>query len=547
MLENQEMDKKSLRVVTVAKPDWDELAKDCVAFANASGGKILIGIEDKADLPPASQKVSDTLAETINKHISQRAINVGLAVRKVIAENGGEYIELSVFRSAHAIAGRSDGTYFVRVSDANRRVLPDEMGRLMVDKAAFVWEAQITKKVPRGQFDPQKLSRFVQMIRASDRVSSFVREKSEAELLDYYIFAQGEYLTNLGILWIGRREDRATLLYAPVIQFIKYDESEHKANKILWDDFSLNPMEMIDAVLKDVPDWKESFEVSDGLFRKNIPNYDEVVIRELVANALVHRPYTMRGDIFINLFVDRLEVHNPGLLPLGVTPQNILHTTLKRNELLAKVFYDLKLMEREGSGYDRIYEVLLANGKAVPVVEEGNDRVTVTVQKRILKQEIVEFIDKANQAFDLRQKELICLGLVAQHGSLSAVELAGILDLTKPNGIRDWMGRLMDLGLVKSRGQTKATEYFVEPDLLRVMEFKGQTSLKPIEPHRLRELILQDMRIYKVGRIGEIHGRIGGEIPRHKVKNALADLVADGTLKQQGVRAGVKYHLEKLV
>jgi ATP-dependent DNA helicase RecG len=78
------------------------------------------------------------------------------------------------------------------------------------------------------------------------------------------------------------------------------------------------------------------------------------VVRELVANALVHRSYTRRGAIFINLFADRLEIHNPGILPYGVTPQNILSQSVRRNEHLSKVFYDFNLMEKEGSGYDLV-------------------------------------------------------------------------------------------------------------------------------------------------------------------------------------------------
>jgi len=57
-----------------------------------------------------------------------------------------------------------------------------------------------------------------------------------------------------------------------------------------------------------------------------VPAFDEVVVRELLVNALVHRPYAQRGDVFLNLHPDRLEVVNPGPLPLGVTPQNVLHT-----------------------------------------------------------------------------------------------------------------------------------------------------------------------------------------------------------------------------
>src|SRR5699024_5031733 len=131
---------------------------------------------------------------------------------------------------------------------------------------------------------------------------------------------------------------------------------DNKVNKIVWDDYSLNPKELIQQIWSEVPDWKEGIEIPDGIFRRRIANYDEVVVRELLANALVHRPYNTAGDIFINLYPDRLEIHNPGLLPLGVTPTNILHKSIQRNRHLAKIFYDLKLMEREGSGYDKIYE-----------------------------------------------------------------------------------------------------------------------------------------------------------------------------------------------
>jgi ATP-dependent DNA helicase RecG len=84
-------------------------------------------------------------------------------------------------------------------------------------------------------------------------------------------------------------------------------------------------MELIDAVWKTVPDFREEYEIPSGLFRDKVPAYDEIVVRELVVNALVHRPYTQRGDIFVNLHPDRLQIVNPGLLPIGVTPHNILH------------------------------------------------------------------------------------------------------------------------------------------------------------------------------------------------------------------------------
>ena len=215
-------------------------------------------------------------------------------------------------------------------------------------------------------------------------------------------------------------------------------------------------MELVETVWRDIPDFRERYELPNGLFRQQLPLYDEMVVRELLVNALVHRPYTQRGDIFLNLHPDRLEVVNPGLLPLGVTPRNILHTSVRRNEQLARVFHDLKLMEREGSGFDRIYEVLLSQGRPVPELREGPDRVEVTVTRRVIRPEVIDFITRADELFQLRQRERITLGLLAQHDSLSARELTMALALPGVEAIGPWMGRLQTLKIVRQVGRPRA-------------------------------------------------------------------------------------------
>ncbi len=544
-LEGQDMDRKSIRVLSSAEGGFQDLAKDCVAFANASGGRLLIGIEDCEEDPPEEQRVDDSQARRLDQRMSQLTLNVGTNARKLTAANGGEFVELQVFRNAQSIASTSDGRYFIRVSDECRPLLPDELGRLMNDKTAYVWESQTAKQIPAQQIDTLKCQTFLQGIRVSERVSSFVREKTDPEILDYYLFTRYGRLTNLGILWVGQRRDRATLLYTPSIQFIKYDETGRKVNKLVWDDFSLNPLELIEAIWTQVPDWRESYELPDGLFRKTVPHYDEVVVRELLCNALVHRPYTQRGDIFLNLHPDRLEVHNPGLLPLGVTPQNILHTTVKRNTHLAKVFYDLKLMEQEGSGYDRMYEVLLSSGKPLPKVEEGSDRVAVTVEKRIIDPSIIDFVAKADQTFQLSQRERITLGLIAQHESVTGRELAKSLELASSSELAPWFGSLEKVQLIRSRGRTQGKEYHVHPKLLKKLDFTGLTTLKGIEPHRLRVLILRDLEIYEEASISEIHQRIGLEIPRRRVRSSIQELLDERQIMKKGENRWRKYLLAK--
>jgi ATP-dependent DNA helicase RecG len=183
-------------------------------------------------------------------------------------------------------------------------------------------------------------------------------------------------------------------------------------------------------------------------------------------------------------------VVNPGPLPLGVTPQNVLHTTVRRNEHLARLFHDLKLMEREGSGFDKIFEVLLSQGRPAPELIETHDRVQVTVRRRILKPEVIDFIAKADQTYQLTQRERIVLGLLAQHDALTARELAATLELPSVEVLQPWLKRLLDWQLVQSAGRTQATRYFVDPSLLRSLKFTGETTLKRIEPHRLAALVL---------------------------------------------------------
>lgn len=69
-LEGQLLDQKSLRAVTGKTADWNEIAKDCIAFANASGGRLLLGIEDGQDVPPSGQQIPADLPDTVRRKLA---------------------------------------------------------------------------------------------------------------------------------------------------------------------------------------------------------------------------------------------------------------------------------------------------------------------------------------------------------------------------------------------------------------------------------------------------------------------------------------------
>lgn len=545
MKENSLYDKKSLREITGKSADWNEVAKDCVAFSNAQGGVIDYGIEDDADAPLADQKVSEDIAINLENKISGKTLNVSAHAEILTHENGGQYIRLHIARGTSS-ASTTSGKYFTRVSDNSVPLTGDDITRLSAEKGYYRWEDEESKWSWKDA-DKEKLKMLLLNLRNSNRVSDFIKQKEDKELLDYYFLTveESDKMTNLGVLFIGTQSQRGRLMNAPVVQCIQFDQYGDKVWKYLIDDFTKNPQEIIEAIWNNVPVWRESNEISDGLFRKEIPAYDEAVVRELTCNALVHRPYTVRGDIFINIHPDRIEVVNPGALPLGVTPQNILHKTVKRNEHFANLCYALQMMEREGSGYDKMYEVLLSNGKQIPKVEEGDDYVKAIVGRRIISQEAIKVIRYALQMTELRQKQIICLGLIAQHESLSAADLIKLLNLKNRDALSPWLNKLVDDGIVETSGRKKGKEYRVCSHILKESGYKGQTSLKRIEPYRLRELIIEDLKIYECASLRDIQQRIGDEISYQKLWKQLDNMIKEGILESTGKNRWTKYRLKK--
>lgn len=540
--ENENLDRKSLRKVVGKTADVHELATDCVCFANGSGGVLLIGIEDGEVEPPPAQKVDPTLLEKLKKRVTELTVNVRVEPELLTHDNGGQYIRLTVPRSL-SVASTSDGKYYVRIADECHPVLGDDVMRLADERPGTPWEDMTNLGIAASDASAQAANAWSSALRASDRVKASVCEKSDAELLEHYGLSRQGKLTNLGILFVGMPTERKRLGTYPLVQAIKYDERGQKVAKWMWDDYELAPHQLIDAIWEEIPDFRESYELPDGMFRTKVPAFEEAVVREVLVNALVHRPYTTKGDIYLNLHPDRLEVVNPGRLPLGVTPKNILHASRRRNDGMARVFHDLGLMEKEGSGIDLLYDRLLSSGRDTPAVKEGTDSVHLTIPRRVIHPAVIRLLSDIDERFHLSQRERIVIGLLAQSEGLTAVELADRLELTGPEQLRSWTTRLLSWNVLAQSGKTRATKYFVRPELLKVVGLDGRTTLARIEPHRLRELILEDLRRYAPTGVSEIQRRVGTEISRQRVKRVLDDLVGEQLVLTEGENRWRKYTL----
>ena len=110
-----------------------------------------------------------------------------------------------------------------------------------------------------------------------------------------------------------------------------------------------------------------------------------MAIREALVNAVAHADYSQRGaPLRVSIFDDRLEMENPGLLPFGLTLEDLPRGVSKlRNRVIGRVFHELRLVEQWGSGVQRILSACRDMGLPVPVWEEIGNRLRVTMRRGV--------------------------------------------------------------------------------------------------------------------------------------------------------------------
>lgn len=538
--ENTVKEYKSLKKVTSGDAGFKDLAGTCVCLANAQGGTIIIGIEDKDKFPPINQIITDEITNKTITRLRSLCFNVGMVLNEIETyENGGQFFSIRILPTSKSVATTSEGKIFLRIGDQCQPVRGEDIIRLASEKDAFQWELQ-PRNTDLSQISNETMKEFADEIRKSDRVKPFVKELSDIEIVEHYSLIQDGSLTNLGVLWLGNASQRSKLAYPLTIQYIVYDELEKKIRKEDWNDYSMNPKELLLDIEKKAVELAYFDEFPNGLFRNKIRHYDERLIRELLINAIAHKSYTISGDIFIKVFPDRLEITNPGGLPLGITKDNILHSVSRRNPHLIRLLHDLKLMEGEGSGYDLIYEITGRDAKPFPVVYSDFNATTVIQYSKIMNEEAVLLIDFIAKNYQLLQKEYIVLGIVARHNKVPATQLIKELQLTEEERLASYVNKLLEKAILIKRGVKKGTEYLINPKLITSSKINIKPTLKTIEPHRLKALIIEDLERYPKSSIADIAKRLP-DVLIVDLRKCIYKMVTEGKLVYEGGKTYRKY------
>ena len=540
--ETQTIEYKSLQKIRTGDKGFKELSTTCVALANAQGGMIFVGVDDKTKHTQPNQIVDPDEVNNAVTRLRSLCFNVTLTASEVLTdETDSQYFTITVFPSLNAIASTSDGKFYIRFADKCEPVRSEDMLRLSETKGCFQWEIS-RSRLQADDTNRQKLHLLAEEVRDSSRVREHIKQMDDDEIAEYYCLIDEGYLTNLGILWLGTAKQKNWMSYPITVQYIVYDADENKVRKVEWRCDDNNPKTLLEQIEREAVELTYSYEFPDGLFRKQIRHYHPKVLRELLVNAIVHQSMTISSDIMIRVYPDRLEISNPGGLPLGVTKDNILHAKHRRNPHFIELMFALGMMEGEGSGYDLIYELNALEAKEKPQVESSYNECVVIQYAKIIAPEVLPLLDYVMQHYQLRSKDFTAFGIIAREQKTYSTELTKELQLTDDERLRSYTASLLKQGLIIQKGAHKGSYYMVNPLLIKNSKANSiPTTLKTIEPDVLQSLILHDLEKHPQSKLSEIAARLI-DADLKEVRKVVYSLV-DRKIKAEGANRNRTYSL----
>lgn len=192
------------------------------------------------------------------------------------------------------------------------------------------------------------------------------------------------------------------------------------------------------------------------IYREDIPQYPPEALREAITNAIVHTDYALKGtSIMIAIFDNRIEITNPGGLPLGMTLERALRGSSRvRNRVIARVFKELKLIEQWGSGIQRIIASCAKHGLQTPVFEDFSIEFQVTLYGTPSKEHVHE------EKIDSTQQPIV--EFLRKKKRISTQEAASLWNVTVRSS-RDRLKKMVSAGLITkmSSSRTDPHSYYV--------------------------------------------------------------------------------------
>jgi len=409
----------------------DDVVKTVIAFANTSGGEVLIGIDSEKNLIGVEQakqmmfQITSSLKIGIVPDVSMlvevsRFEILGKSLIKIKIDQG---VETPYYLSG---VGLSPFGVFVR------------KGELTIEASLTTIFQMITEK---EQFSYENRSALNQ---------NLTFEKFEETLEKKGIAFDAVYQPSLGIfekygLWTNLSylfSDQAKQIIRVAV-YDGVDKISMKKRHIIKGPF----LQQLEEAYQILELYNGVDVLQDGLYQTKMRDYDEIVLRELLINAVMHREYGINADIMISIFDDRLEILSPGGLLRGLGPTDAMMGVVGlRNAKLAQLLTRLNLAENCGTGFAKI-KAAYKNYEVQPLIENSENGFQVTIMnmnKGKIKKINNESSMRNNYTDGLSDREKAVLTLLESKQTVTRKEVEDLLvvsQATAVNLLRDMVNR----------------------------------------------------------------------------------------------------------
>lgn len=520
-----------------------KLVETVACMANGQGGHILVGIENdgtvSGTLPWHGDTTDPRRIESLIQHRTRPAL---ATTASVIEVENLPILLIEVPRSETPIATQ-DGVYQRRVLRAtgDPQCLPMDPAYLFSQyntAHARDWATLPAIDATIEDLDPAEFDRLRRLITAGAGDRLLAQLDNEEILRGLGLYDDSPNPVKIGaVLLFGARE--AVRRWVPNHEVLLqiFTGSALKVNF-----HTHGPLlQAMEEVSTRLDPYRHEDEINVGILRVGLANLPERASREAIANAFVHRDYTMLGPIQITLDSDEFRITSPGGLPRSVTLDTIFDASTPRSPALADAFKRAGLVERSGRGVKIMFESMLTNGHMEPDFHgTTDDVVSVGLPVTVADREFAAFTSRWTQSHP--ELSIRALRIIHALRSYGPSHLSGLNHWLRDSSTRisRELTELVDLGLVVSVPGSRSNQYRLGPVFHDIVGRRGDfIRSSKVDDTRAEQLILayvEDFGSVNRTQAADTCGMTGQQAYR-----ILRDLVDTGELAMVGRGRGTRY------
>ncbi|EFL1779213.1 transcriptional regulator [Escherichia coli] len=364
----------------------NKLQETFVAFANADGGNIYIGIEDAAS---GRERISGfNEPEEANAIISTLLENTNPAVENVEVEylrtpSNGLILHVDIPKSPK-VHYTASGDCFIRANAQKLKIKGERITQLSYSKGAEPYEKKAVDIVEvEDILESEYYSDYLRRIGTTQSPRVFLKKQRLLTKKD------GEFVPNVGCVLLFDEEPQGCLdtRCAVKVYRLRTTEAEYKREQLQEDPVTIEgPLE--EVILNTIAKVKEyvdgaSFKDGENLVKLSYP---AEALKEILVNAVIHRDYSQKDDVHVKVYDNRIEVQSPGRLPGYMTINNLYEERFSRNPNLVRLLHKLPnpVNHDIGEGLDTAKNELRKAGLVAPVFEERGNNFVVIVKHQTI-------------------------------------------------------------------------------------------------------------------------------------------------------------------